>query len=263
MTLFVVLMCVNLTSCEKDEINRPQYELITSGKKITKIEISNSYIGHSLYSFNYDDAGRLLEVICSNGNNTYKYNYTWSNNIIKGSSYNTYALIDGFISKYNDNKEVIYSGQQRAYKIKSLSSYDYDYTFIWDSNSGGLGRRDIHYREENRSSAEESFRFIYDEKVKTCNNFNPIFPILLSDAFDGDLLCVAHPELVGARVTQLPNRFTKENFWIDGNGRRDSETIHGTCNYKFDSDGYLTECIMNENSTDYYSYKAKYTITWE
>lgn len=76
-------------------------------------------------------------------------------------------------------------------------------------------------------------------------------------------MCVAHPELVNARSTVLPNNFTLTEYWFDENGRLDYETIRGICNYKFDSDGYITEITMNENSSSYYAYKTKYTIIWE
>ena len=222
MALFAVLMCVNFASCSKEEL--PQYELITTGKKITKIEISDPYTELSIWNFKYDKAGKLIEIICNDGDNTNKYNYAWSKNAI-----NSYTLSDGLISK-NDYREVTYSNQTgRASQIKSPSS----------------------------------FAFSYNKDVITCTSYNPIIPILLSDGFDGDFLCVAHPELVNARTAVLPNNFTLENFWISDNGRIDSEKIRGTCSYKFDSDGYVTECTMNENSTNYYAYKAKYTITWE
>ena len=254
--LFAVLMCVNFASCSKEEL--PQYELITTGKKITKIEISDPYTELSIWNFKYDKAGKLIEIICNDGDNTNKYNYAWSKNAI-----NSYTLSDGLISK-NDYREVTYSNQTgRASQIKSPSSYAFNYTFVWDSNIDGLSRRDIHYKEENRSTITESFAFSYNKDVITCTSYNPIIPILLSDGFDGDFLCVAHPELVNARTAVLPNNFTLENFWISDNGRIDSEKIRGTCSYKFDSEGYVTECTMNENSTNYYAYKAKYTITWE
>ena len=256
MALFAVLMCVNLASCSKEEL--PQYELITNGKKITKIEISDPYTELSIWNFKYDKAGKLIEITCNDGHNTNKYNYTWSKNAI-----NTYILSDGLISK-NDYREVSYSNQTgRPCDIKSPSSYAYNYNFVWDSNTGGLSRRGIYYKEGNLSNITELFTFGYSNDVMTCANYNPIIPILLSDGFDGDFLCVAHPELVNARTTVLPNKFTLENFWLDDNGRFDSEKIRGTCNYKFDSDGYITECTMNENSNNYYAYKAKYTIAWE
>ena len=41
MALFAVLMCVNFASCSSDDDpteESPQYELVTSGKKLEKIE---------------------------------------------------------------------------------------------------------------------------------------------------------------------------------------------------------------------------------
>ena len=251
MAMLAVLLCVNLASCSKEEL--PQ--LTTYGKKITKIEKSDPYTELSTWNFKYDKAGKLIEITRNDGRNTNKFNYTWSKNAI-----NNYILSDGLISK-NDYREVTYS--PRPCYIKSPSSYSYNYTFVWDSNTDGLSRRDTHYKKENSSTITELFAFSYNKDVITCTSYNPIIPILLSDGFDGDFLCVAHPELVNARTAVLPNNFTLENYWISDNGRLDFETIRGTCNYKFDSDGYITECTMNENSTSYYAYKAKYTITWE
>lgn len=255
-----VLMVVGLTSCTKET---PQYELVADGKKIVKLEISSSYFGYSIYKFNYDNDGKLIEVICNDDEGTQIINYIWNNDAIQ-SSLGVYRLKDGLIRNWADYRDVTYSSRTgQVYEIKSSSSYSYNYTFIWDSNSGGLSRRDAHYKQGNRSTIHESFSLGYDESSEVCNNFNPIFPILLSSGFDGDLLCVAHPELVAARSIVIPQSFTLEDFWQDENGRLDSEKIRGTCGYKLDSDGYLIECTMNENNSNYDAYKAKYTITWK
>lgn len=259
MVLFAVLVCVNFTACGKEEL--PQYELVTGEKRIVKIEINNSEYGHSVWNFKYDNKGRLVEATCNKGQESKKINYVWSKNAIE-SSYGTYYLSDGLIRNWQNYSDVTYSPNTgRATEIGNKSSYSFYYSFTWDSDK--LLRRGYYYKEENRSTIQELFSFIYNESEKTCSYSNPIVPIFLSNGFDGDFLCVIHPELVAASTTILPSHFTKEDFWISDSGRIDSETIRGTCSYKFDSDGYVTECTMNENSTNYYAYKAKYTITWE
>lgn len=92
--LFAVLMSVNFASCNEEEL--PQYELITGEKKIVRIEIDSSELGNSIWEFNYDSKGRLLEATCSKGQENEKYNYAWSNNSIKSSN-GTYYLSDGLI----------------------------------------------------------------------------------------------------------------------------------------------------------------------
>jgi hypothetical protein len=257
--LVTIVMCVNFTSCSKE--GEPQYKLVTGEKKIAKLEIYDNNYGDTSLKFTYDNSGKLLEIIYNhNEDETRTYNYTWSNNAIK-VDYQSYALNAGLIRNWANIKDVKYQDGE-LHEIEYLSSYSDDFAFSW-GNNGELTSRGIYYKEEKSKRITELFRFIYDETATCCSGFNPITAYYISCGFDGDHLCVAHPELLGGRTTMLPTHFLRQDYWLDHNGRPASETITGTCTYKFDSDGYVTECNICEDNPDEYSYKAKYIITWE
>lgn len=267
-----ILFCVNFSACSKEGV--PQYKLVIGEKKIAKLEINDAY-DHSIWNLSYDNAGKLQEVIYkviyNREEDTRKYDYVWNSDAIK-SSYQTFSLSDGLVRNHANYHEVTYH-DGRPHEIKCLSPYgvDYygvDYTFSWNSN-GGLYSRGTYNIIRNGESSQgyitELFSFIYDSDMTTIKTkgFNPVAPYFLSYGFDGDPLCFAHPELVGGRTDILPTHFSKTAYWFDQNNRFISKTIHGTCSYKFDNDGYVTECYMCEDNSDEYSYQTKYTITWE
>lgn len=254
-----VLMCVYFTACSED------YGISTEDglKKIKKIERSDPYTKHIIWNFNYDKSGKLLTVTMDNGEYTSTKNYTWKKNTIE-SSYETFTLNEGVISNYCNDKKVSYSystGKPIGVEFLERESYGHEYTFVWQDD--GLNRRDIHYREGNRAYATESLRFLYDENATTCKYFNPIVPIFISEGLGWDFLCVAHPELVAACSTTLPSRFIKDDYYNMNSSDWGWTETRGTFSYKLDSEGYLIEYIMSEDSADEYAYEEKYTITWE
>ena len=264
MAAIAVLMGVGFASCSKE--GDPQYELVTGEKKIARLEINSSDFGYSLWDFKYDNAGKLLEATYNyEEEETRKFDYVWNNNAI--SSNETYLLNDGLIRNYNDSYEVSYYNG-RPDEVKFLSSYGFDYTFNW-SDDGRLSSRGIYYKMKNgegsQSYAQEFFNFIYDIHMTTIKTkgFNPIVSYMLSSPYDGDPLCFAHPELIGGRTDILPTHFSKTEYWLDQNNRVASETIYGTCSYKFDNDGYVTECRMCEDNGDWFAFEETYTIVWE
>jgi hypothetical protein len=252
MALIAVLVCENLTSCSKEDI--PQYEIITTGKKIKKITMRDSFLGESFvryaeYDFKYDDTGKLIEITHNYGDDVHKYDYVWSSDAV-----NSYTLKDGLIRSCGD-RNVRYS-VEKPVEIRPQSSVCTYYEIVWSDNNDGLSRMGTYYYEVNRGKLKRSLRFSYDEKSMTCNNYNPIVPIVLSEGFNQDLLCVAHPELVNARTNELPTKFILE---FPGSI---SKPIQGICSYGFDNDGYVVYfSMMDYDSWD--THTATYDITWE
>ena len=254
-SLVVAIVCVAFVSCDKDD--EPQYELFTGEKKITKVEIQTPSSDQTLHFF-YDSRGRLSEVILMDDYGENVYDYVWTNNRVS-----SFTLKNGIVSKC-DGVDIRYStiSEGKLSEVKPHGSYTYDHSFVWDSQTGGLLRRGVYYRQENRSTLEHSFHFGYGDIVQTCAGYNPIFAILISQALD-DYLFLAHPELVNARINAIPQSFINEECWIGDSGRFESEMQRGKCICGFDNDGYLVKCVMNEESSDYYAYRSQYSFTWE
>lgn len=253
-----ILFCVNFSACSKEV--EPQYELVTGEKKITRLEINSSDFGYSLWDFKYDNAGKLLKVIHNNGEYTQEHDYVWNNDAII-SPYGVASLNDGLIRNYNSYYDVRYN-DGRLVEITDLTTSKYAYRFSWLS-SGEFYSRGV-YDGGTQGYLTESFRFIYDSDMPTIktNGFNPIIPYVLSSGFYENPLCVAHPELIGGRTDILPTHFSKTYYWFDENDCNVSETINGICNYKFDGEGYITECNMCSDDGNEFGFEEKYTIVW-
>lgn len=253
--LLAVLFSGSFTSCGKDD---PQYELIREGKKVVKVEIEDPYT-NAVNRFIYDGQGRLKEVICESDSDNRDFKYIWGSNQINSSG-DIFHLKDGFISKLNGYSEVTYNSNKQPIEVGGKSDYSSYSTFVWGTNR--LQRMSSYQRNQNIAMIQNALYFEYYEPFVTCNGYNPIIPILLSKEFYNNYLCVAHPELVNARTTILPTSFKIEEFYLNDSGRLDYDTYKGNISYKFDNDGYLTQCIMRKYAHNDIE-ETKYTITWE
>ena len=248
MAAIAVLMGVGFASCTKE--GNPQYNLVKNEKKLVQLEIEDSN-NKDVYHFSYDNEGRLHESTNAYINITYR----WSNSEITPSQHETYVLENGLIRHWRGH-EITYNNDGRP----TRDYWDYDeydiYAYYNDFNWSGNKLTNIGYyqKEGNASYAQNSLRLIYNEGI-TCKGYNPIVPILMS--VPDDHLCVAHPELMGARTNQLPNTF--EISIYNRYNPNYIDRTQGNFSYKFDDDGYVTECIMNDPSSG----ETKYTMVWE
>jgi len=231
MALVAALMCVNFAACggDDEEADLPQYELVTNGKKLTKIEITTPNGYNEVRNFNYDNEGRLIEVTYKKGNSR----FIWSNNMIQDTNKGfNYTLQNGLIQN-----EFTYNEARRPKEYMGT-------TIMWDDDK--MNRISTPYQDGNTTRYDFT-AYYYNENGKVCNGFNPIIPIILGDK---DLL-IAHPELAGMRTTQLPTHYTDQDV-LGGMSQ-------GTYNYKFDSENYVKECTISEKSR----IMKVYSMTWE
>ena len=257
--LVATLLGVNFTSCTKE--GDPQYNLVKNEKKLIKLDIEDSYSKYS-YHFSYDSEGRLYESTYTDGSeeNIANCTYTWKNNEITeqhGYGY-PYQLSNGLIRKYNYATEVKYNNDQHLSGTETTEPGTCYYSIVWGSNDGRLSRSGRYYIiDKNSARIEYNLNFYYTGEEETiCNGFNPL--VSLFAGFYDEYVCVAHPELVGARTNCLPNTFAETYYSLDENDRPVDYTQRGNFSYKFDSDRYIIECTMS-----YGEWETKYTMTWE
>ena len=261
MALFAVLMCVNLASCSSSDDptdESPQYELVTSGKKLVKIEFTlsdptNDFI--EVWDFNYDSEGKLIEAIFTDSyENQTTTRYTWNNSVIdvhekrdvQGGYTNdteyeyTYNLKNGLVQNLHDIK---YDDTNRPKEIMGS-------TIMWDEDK--LTRISTPYQVSENRTAYVSTQYYYAENGTTCNGYYPFIPLGPVNK-EEDFLFIIHPELVGMRSTQIPVSF----LFSDGTS---NTMTQGTYTNRLDDEGYISEFRKKEKG-DWCEYI--YTMTWK
>ncbi len=255
MIMMAVLLCVNSTSCSKvDEL--PQYELVTSEKKLAKIEFTSSdpYIGLiEVWDFTYDSEGKLIEATFTDSyKNKINTKYTWSNNLInvhEKKNYNsdvtqdteyeyTYNLKNGLVQDYG----ITYNEAKRPKEIMGTS-------VMW--NEDMLTKTSTPYKVSENQTQFDVMLYFYTENGIKCNGYNPFIPFQLTDE-DKDFLFIIHPEIAGMRSAQIPTSFLDDDLHAG--------MTQGTYIHRLDNEGYISEFRVKEKGSriDYI-----YTMTWK
>lgn len=259
MALAAILLCVNFTSCSKDDDPTEEPEeggIVVSGKKLAQIvgtETSEdgSYSETYAYVFNYDSQGKLVQAVYSEEDDVYKdtrgYQFVWGDDAIKvnrvvgsGSSL-TYNLNDKLVRNSDNGDTFSYNssnkfakgiyGSNKFAKVK----FEYVVTAIWDGDK-----------------LVSISRGEYDDVTLKYGNscqkgYFPLIATMIQDNPEFCLLFMAHPEIAGLRTSQLPTSVTITD---DYSGETETSTI----TYEFDKEGYISK-IKTSSST--------YTLTWK
>lgn len=257
MAMIAIMVCVNFTTCSSDdEIIKDDDGVITSEKRLMQIKYSSD----NTRDFSYDTKGRLASV--THRNNTYERitNYTWGNNIIIeeiGEKTYTYSLNDGLVRtiRYKNNsdwsnKSFTYNSYNQQLTVEEISGDDiYTSTCTWENE------RIIKSTYSERGDNSE---YTYTYSGKTCKGYFPIYN-LFSFPPDDDEIFSAHPELIGLRISQLPDQIYE---------KRDDREIIGKYTYTFDKDGYMESCTIVETEkrldiNETHTSTTIYTFKWE
>ena len=262
MALVAILLCVNFTSCSKDDdptTDEPQGGGgAVSSKKIVKIvgtgtseEGSYSYSFSETYTFNYDSQGKLVQAVYSEEDDMYKdtrgYQFVWGDDAIKvnrvvgsGSSL-TYNLNDKLVRNSDNGDTFSYNssnkfakgiyGSNKFAKVK----FEYVVTAIWDGDK-----------------LVSISRGEYDDVTLKYGNscqkgYSPLIATMIQDNPEFCLLFMAHPEIAGMRTSQLPTSSTVTEDYL-------GETETSTITYEFDKEGYISKIQIGS---------TKCTLTWE
>lgn len=246
MALLAIMLCVNFTGCSKDD-TLTDNEIITKSKKLIgmkETEGDNTYI----WEFSYDSEGKLSSIIDSfdlyGGSNRQQQvtHYTWrSFTIIAESDYltQTYTLDENNLVKtIRSDKNTDWNNAQFSYNssnqllVVDYGTYSDKYT--WENDK--------------ISKIDNYLNIIYSGK--TCKGYFPLYNDYYGDIF------YAHPELIGLRNSQLPEReFYKY---------KDSQ-IEYEYSYIFDEDGYVKSCTRVEKNLSNNSKTSTtiFTFKWE
>ncbi len=241
MALVAILLCVNFTSCSKDDGPTEEPEeggVVVSGKKLTKIYASMG-ANSATYSFNYDNQGRLIQSDFSEeyeGNKDSKsYQFVWGDDVIKvsrvnGSSF-TLNLNNKLVRNSDNGATFSYNSSNKFIKGKD----NYEINVIWDG-------------EKLVSISDQDADATLTYGNKSCKKGYFPFPASMID-FCCEMLFMAHPEIAGMLTTQLPETLT----WDYGT---ESETA--TFTYEFDNEGYISKITTKEDSDI-----TTYSLTWK
>ena len=250
--LLTIIIVMNLISCGKDTTGKTEDGAGTiSSKKISLMTSSSDY-GEYTYSFSYDSNGRLTEAIKTFQNECndqrYDYSIVWGDDAIMvncqkwdfgemyGSYTTMYNLENGLIIAENDNECIYsYNSTNRLIKIEEES---------WTANALWDGDKLMSH-----TSGDEYYNYNYVFSYgKSCNGYAPHIALLV---YDNYCLFMAHPELIGVRTKQMP---TSYEFWQTDAGKSTT-----TFAYEFDSDGYVTKIVEQDEDDS----SVTYCVTWE
>ena len=239
MAAIAVLMGIGFVSCSKDGENSEDF---SNQKKLTKVIEFYDDDEPDIFTLYYDSNGHLSSVKCVDENGTLieEYaSYVWGDDFIKRTDDwpSTTTLEDGLMQTttighgggtytYNKSNRVTRIEQPGELGIRDL---------IWDND------KLIRVIDENVHTTD----ITYKEKCK--KGFSPIVGLLIDDG-NNYWLSLAHPELMGARTTQLPSTVT----WGD------SEDEKETYSYEFDIDGYVSKIVILYSDS-----KHTFKLTWE
>ena len=248
MALVAIIMGVSLASCSKDE-NTDSGDT-SSEKKLMKIVTEDESGNEIGLRFNYDNNGKLNKVQFSNEEydqnfDTYKFSWDGNNiNFRKPENQDPYkfTIEDQLIRSYEagfGTYSYLYFADRLEKINKGTDSFGkpaYTST-IWDDD------KLVKITEVGGGSTVKTITY-----GKTCNKgYCPLVPSIISlchhflDANDASSmgLYVAHPELIGARTSQLPTTITTTDNW----GNSESENI----SYEFSEDGYISKIIWEDD----------------
>ena len=256
MALFAILMCVNLSSCsggDDDPTEEPEEGgVIVSGKKLAKI-VGTGVFENETYTFNYDNKGRLVESIYTEGPDGYidvvNKKYTWSDNTIKVDwssstgkyTYSTILTIEnGLVKLEKSNDDNAIFSYNKSNRIVKIEEEDETTTIDWNNDKlSSITNTD-----------GWNVTLIYEKSCK--KGYFPFIAEMIGG--ENEVLFMAHPEIVGMKTTQLPSTMTDSyDYGVYGSG---TDITH--FNYEFDNEGYISKISGEVNGEPY-----TYTLTWE
>lgn len=252
LALLIIVMGMSLASCSKDDS-------ASGNKRLTKLFSVPSSGGKIGWTFSYDGNGNLDKVQLDNEWNgqTYSeaYQFSWSGNVVDVRKTNgsdnakyTFTIENGLIrsakmtrDSYTENYTYTYFSN-RIERIDLKSGESKNYTEVaWDGDK--LTKISESY--SGSSTADKTTKLTYSQ---TCSKgYCPLLPQMINSHSPYDLLHMAHPELIGARTTQLPSSV---NVSDNNNNNNDSYNI----TYEIGKDGYISKM-----SRDGYTV----TLIWE
>lgn len=260
MALLAVVMCVNFVSCsDDDEPAKNDDGVITNQKQLVELRMTDEDGESVITEYTYDNNGKLVSAMHTEqydgSTHTSTYTVTWGTNKIiesRNGEAITYTLENGLVTHTSDsdggdldNTDFTYNTNNQLAKLQDNENEYTSYT--WQ----GEKLTKMTWHEQYYGSTNE-----FSYSGKTCKGY---FPIMAWNVDDLRPLLEAHPELVGMRCNQLPDKiYSKDEY------NEETELY----SYTFDKDGYLESCTevstykrldINETRTE----TTIYTFTWK
>ena len=251
--LFAFALCANFISCTKDD---PEDNGYANEKKLTKISVVSDGIEMEKYTFSYSDDGKIRRTEriynLTAKPDTIGHDFMWAENTVT-----VYSVPDDYLKVSVNTTSVLSleNGLVKSEAVQNEGACIYAYnssnrlvnvtmrnevlrTINWDNDkllsfSNNTGFNDEGAFTYNGKSCKKGYFPFYADimKLGKC-----------------PLLFMAHPELAGLRIKQLPATLQ----W------RDIESTQMPMTYKFDEEGYVTELFLNFGDSG-----ASYILTWE
>ena len=243
-TLAAVCMCVNFTSCSNGDDANGGGDFAGERKLVKMVITSGDYT--ETYLFSYDNQGRVTEARIGDEDWAWNHIFIWENNTVKvlddGDHRCTYTIENGLVrSSYHPGDFERPYTQYYTYNladklVRESGEYYSEYTWVGDKliSMVGSGDFDVTY----------SYEDVYCKKG--------YLPILLWDPIH-----MAHPELFGIKMTQLP--VSSMNVMEENHNNDHSNEYQ----YEFTTEGYISKITEKRAGGVEGDSTCSYTLTWK
>lgn len=241
MAVIAFLIGAGCLSCSKDENsdgNRKLTKFVTvtdsgnevgwtftydSNGKLNRAQFNDEWNGQThtqTYQFSWN--GDVVDVRQTDGSDDAKYTFTIENGLIRSARSTRNSYTENFTYTY-------FADRLERIDIKQGEATNYT-TAAWDGDK--LTRMSYSY---SGSSAPDETLAITCEK--SCSKgYCPLIAEMIGDTTPYIYLYMAHPELIGAKTTQLPTSVARSYH-----GNNESYNV----NYEFDNNGYISKIVRN------------------
>jgi hypothetical protein len=245
MAVITICMCTNFTACSEDGDGLEGGRDSSGKKKLVKIVYDYGDNDVYTYIFGYDKQGRLIDVKMEEYEGDGEFYYwnqqlIWENNTVKvwsdGSHRLTYTMANELMRslhrEYDQSyaKYYTYNFENKLVEISYVKGDEKSWSeYIWNEDKLIYGNHET-YTYEDLNCKKGYLPWLY-----------------------GDPIYMAHPELFGLKLTELPVSKEKEE-----NG----EKHYYTYQYEFNSNGYISKIIEIETVKDK-NWSTTITLTWK
>ncbi|MBE6211742.1 MAG: hypothetical protein E7129_01195 [Rikenellaceae bacterium] len=244
MAVVAVCMCVNFTACSSGDDANGGGDF-AGERKLVKMVLQDGDDTET-YLFSYDNQGRVTEARVGDEDWAWNHIFIWENNTVKvlddGNHRCTYTIENGLVrSSYHPADFEWSYTQYYTYNLADKlvrESGEFYSNYTWDGDKlismVGSGEFDVTY----------SYEDVYCKKG--------YLPML-----SWDPIHMAHPELFGIKMTQLP--VSSMNVMEENHNNDYSNKYQ----YEFTTDGYISKIIVKRVGGYHDGAIISWTLTWK
>ncbi len=251
MAALAIVLCVNFASCSSDnEEENNAGGTIVSGKLLRSMATDDNHN----YLFSYNEKKQLISATLDKDKITVK----WSDsdiNVETTSSHleeepEDFIIKNGIITSMigdNETNTLSYDSNKHLIKVSGYNIRGYNYCSSWVWENGNISKF-------SRNNNGETYTCTYYTDKENKHSTIDIDALRLYDISGigcGDLLLIAHPNLLGTTNKNLLKSVTRNDGWSRN------------YTYEVDSEGYPIKIIETETDNYGRNYSTTCMLIWQ